>query len=167
MVTSQTGTVRELAQEYFELVNRHDVEGMSRYWDDNSVDDFVVLGPVRGRAELAAFFHELFAAIPDGRFHIERITADSDTAAVQYRFTGTFTGEDFRGIRATGKRLDFRGADIVTFEGEILRYNSVYYDGLTFVRQIGMMPDQDTVPDRAMRSAFNALTELRKRLTSS
>jgi hypothetical protein len=45
-----------------------------------------------------------------------------------------------------------------------LRDNTVYYDGLSFVRQIGMLPSAGSWSDRAMTSAFNARTDLRSRL---
>jgi steroid delta-isomerase-like uncharacterized protein len=161
---TQEKTAGELARGFFEHVGSRDVEGMARYWDDESVDDFIVLGPVRGKEALSDFFREFFGAFPDAEFELERITAEGDTAAVQYRFTGTFSGDSFQGIKATGKPVEFRGTDIITFVGEKVRMNSVYYDGLSFARQIGMMPPEDSTADKAMTGAFNALTDLRNRL---
>lgn len=42
--------------------------------------------------------------------------------------------------------------------------NTVYYDGLSFARQIGMLPRAGSRGDRAMTTAFNAQTDLRSTL---
>jgi hypothetical protein len=47
------------------------------------------------------------------------------------------------------------------FEGQTLRHN-IYYDGLAFARQIGMLPTADSAGDRAMVAAFNAATRARQ-----
>jgi hypothetical protein len=55
-----------------------------------------------------------------------------------------------------------RGVDAIQLdpEGRIVE-NTVYYDGLTFARQIGMLPRQGSAADRAMLAAFNAATKAR------
>ncbi|MEA2471820.1 MAG: hypothetical protein QOE38_2819 [Thermoleophilaceae bacterium] len=42
--------------------------------------------------------------------------------------------------------------------------NTVYYDGVEFARQIGMLPARDSAGDRAMLAAFNGATKLKRRL---
>ena len=42
--------------------------------------------------------------------------------------------------------------------------NTIYYDGLSFARQIGMLPSAGSRGDRAMTAAFNAQTDLRRKL---
>jgi hypothetical protein len=45
-----------------------------------------------------------------------------------------------------------------------LRSNTIYYDGLGFARQIGMLPREGSPGDKAMTVAFNAGTDVRARL---
>ena len=40
--------------------------------------------------------------------------------------------------------------------------NTGYFDGASFARQIGMLPPDGSGADRAMKSAFNAVTKLRR-----
>ena len=40
--------------------------------------------------------------------------------------------------------------------------NTAYFDGASFARQIGMLPPDGSGADRAMKSAFNAVTKLRR-----
>jgi hypothetical protein len=42
--------------------------------------------------------------------------------------------------------------------------NTVYYDGLAFARQIGMLPREGSTADRAVLAAFNATTKAKTRL---
>ena len=92
----------------------------------------------------------------------EDVHAVSDDVAVgQWRMSGTFSGGAFQGIEPTGKHLELRGIDVMRFEGDVLRHNDVYYDGLSFARQIGMLPTANSAGDRAMMSAFNAATKAR------
>ena len=75
---------------------------------------------------------------------------------------GTFDGRRSRASTPTGKHIEIRGLDLLEMEdGEIVS-NTAYYDGMAFARQVGMMPPQDSGAERAMKSAFNALTKARR-----
>ncbi len=125
------------------------------------------LGVFRGPDAVRKFFSEMFAALPDARMTVERIVADHDVAAVQWRIAGTFEGGPFQGIEPTGKRVEMRGFDALEIdeEGKITR-NTGYYDGAAFARAIGLLPPQDSGVDKAMLAGFNAVTKLRKAVAS-
>jgi hypothetical protein len=53
------------------------------------------------------------------------------------------------------------------FEDGLLRYNTVYYDGLAFARQIGLLPPAGSRRDKAIMGGFNALTKLKSALRRS
>ena len=40
--------------------------------------------------------------------------------------------------------------------------NTAYYDGASFARQVGMLPPEGSGAERTMKSAFNAVTKVRK-----
>ncbi|PSP96659.1 hypothetical protein BRC89_13460 [Halobacteriales archaeon QS_4_70_19] len=164
----------ELARRYFGHVSDRDPDAMAAMVAADVVEEFVVLGTYHGREALRSFFEELFAAVPDSSFEVEAIhDVDETTAIGQWQLTGTFEGGPFEGIEPTGEPLDFRGIDVLEFEDRtaadgseerLLAHNTIYYDGLTFARQIGLLPDEDSLPDRAMLAGFNGLTKLRKQL---
>jgi steroid delta-isomerase-like uncharacterized protein len=158
-------TTADRARRLIEAVGRHDIEALREAWDDDTVDDFIALGQqYRGAEALAAFFQELWAAVPDLRMEVEGVVADGDDAVVRWRLDGTFTGAPFQGIRATGRSITLRGVDVMQFAGEKIRLNTVYYDGATFARQVGMLPAQGSAGERAMTGAFNAFTAAAERL---
>lgn len=150
------------ARSYFEAVAKRDTNAMTGHWRADAVDDLVPLGPLRGTDEIAAFFRELFAAVPDIETTVTRVVAGESQAAVEWRMTGHFTGGPFQGVDPTGRRVDMRGLDLLEIEdGEIVG-NTAYYDGMTFARQIGLMPPENSSAENAMKSAFNAATKLRR-----
>ena len=66
------------------------------------------------------------------------------------------------GIEPTGKHIEIRGMDLFELEDGKLVSNTSYFDGASFARQIGMLPADGSGADRAMKSAFNAVTKLRR-----
>jgi steroid delta-isomerase-like uncharacterized protein len=116
-----------------------------------------------GHDAVRAFFRELFAAFPDFTMTIDKIVADDASAVVQWHAAGTFSGGPFQGITATGRRVDIRGVDVMEIAGGLVQHNTIYYDGATFARQIGLLPGLGTRADQAMLAAFNAKTTLSQR----
>ena len=165
--TPQTSSPGQLARHLFEAIfERRDIDAARPYWTDTSVDHFLALGAdVRGPEQLAAFFRELHAAVPDWRTTIENVIEDDRHAVVQWSATGTFDGEPFQGIEPTGGRVALRGCDVFRFSDDgKLESNTIYYDGAEFARQIGLLPPRDSVADRALLAAFNARMRLRRRM---
>jgi hypothetical protein len=76
--------------------------------------------------------------------------------------TGHFSGGPFQGIDPTGRRVEMRGLDLLEIEDGLIVGNTAYYDGMSFARQIGLMPPEDSGAERAMKSAFNAATRARR-----
>jgi len=153
------------ARSYFEAVANRDTEAMTSHWSANGVDELVPLGPLRGHGEIAAFFGELFAAVPDLETTVTRVVAGERQAAVEWRMTGHFSGGPFQGIDPTGRRVDMRGLDLLEIEDGAIVGNTAYYDGMSFARQIGLMPPQNSGAERAMKSALNAATRARRAVT--
>ena len=166
-VETETRSPVEIARHMFEdVLNRHDADALRPYWADDLVEELPT-GTFRGPDEMAHYFAETFAAIPD--FHIvpEQITGEDDTVFVKWRMSGTFSGGAWQGIEPTGDQIELLGIDCFTFrEGRVTR-NEVVFDQLSFARQIGMLPAQDSIGDRTMRGAFNARTNLKRRLRRS
>ncbi|MGN6663548.1 MAG: ester cyclase [Solirubrobacterales bacterium] len=124
------------------------------------VDDFVAIGEFQGKEAVRAFFGELFAAMPDFEMSVERVVADEGAVAVKWRAEATFGGAPFQGIQATGRRVRLRGVDFLEIEDGLIRRNTIFYDGASFARQIGMLPPEGSLADRTMLLLFNLKTRL-------
>ena len=154
-----------LMQSALEAVAAKDLDTLQQAWHDDVDEDFVVLGPVRGKDAASAFFTELFAAIPDMEFTVEKVmSVDENTAVGQWSMRGTFDGAPFQGIAPTGREIALRGVDIMEFEDGLLRRNTIYYDGLRFARQVGLLPSEGSAADRALLAVFNTFSKTKSRL---
>jgi steroid delta-isomerase-like uncharacterized protein len=150
------------ARSYFDAIANRDTRAMKSHWRADGVDDLVPHGVLRGHGEIAAFFSELFAAVPDLETTVTRVVAGEREAAVEWRMTGHFSGGPFQGIDPTGRRIEMRGLDLLEIEDGAIVGNTAYYDGMSFARQIGLMPPEDSGAERAMKSAFNTATRARR-----
>ncbi|MFN2545036.1 MAG: ester cyclase [Actinomycetota bacterium] len=154
----------EVARQIFEALAVMDLERVAPFVHPDAVDDFVAVGVYRGRERILGFFRELFGAFPDFSLRVGHIVADAGTAVIQWEATGSFTGGPFLGIQPTGKRITIRGVDVMEIADGQVRHNTIYYDGATFGREVGLMPRAGSPADRAMLASFNAATKLRARI---
>jgi steroid delta-isomerase-like uncharacterized protein len=158
---TKTRETERIARDNFDALNARDFDAWSALWAEDAIEDQIVVGILRGRSEILDFTRGLFAASPDYRFTVDRVIADDRYAAVQWRGSGTFTGEAFQGIDATGRHIETRAVDIFEIEDGTIVRNTVYYDGAAFARQVGMLPEQESGAEKAMIAAFNAVTKVR------
>jgi steroid delta-isomerase-like uncharacterized protein len=154
--------VEQRMRDYFEAMDRRDVAAMAEHWRDDGVEDVLPVGVLRGKEELRAFLDATFRAIPDARTSVGRIVAGETSCAVEWRLEGTFDGAPFMEIEPTGSHVEVRGFDLFELEDGQIVTNTAYYDGASFARQIGMLPVDGSGADRAMKSAFNAVTKVRR-----
>jgi steroid delta-isomerase-like uncharacterized protein len=147
---------------YYDALAARDVRGAVGHWSEDGVDDMVPDRVLRGRAAIEGFFRELFGAAPDAQFSLTRLVTGEREAAAEWRLRGTFDGAAFQGIEPTGKPFEIRGVDYFEVEDGKIASNTGYYDGAEYARQIGLLPPRDSGAERAMTSALNAVTKLRR-----
>ena len=152
----------ELIRWTFENINQRDSSVLRQVW----TADTVVRFPDRtctGADEIAAYFDEAFAAMPDWHMEVVSTAADGDDVLVHWHLTGTHTGP-LLGIEPTGKALAVDGMDhFVVRDGKVVS-NFVVFDQMQYARQIGMMPPDGSSADKALKSAFNLRTKLVQRV---
>jgi steroid delta-isomerase-like uncharacterized protein len=151
-------TNSELARWAFERVNEHDVTPLKQFWTADTVERFPDR-TCRGPEEIARYFDDAFAAIPDFHMEILAIAEQGEDVFVRWRLTGTHRGR-LLGIAPTGKKLTIDGVDHFVIRDGVLQSNFVVFDQMQYARQIGMMPPDGSTADKAVKAAFNARTRL-------
>jgi len=132
--------------------------------DDRDLDDLRVLldgllDDLRADAHATDLDVEVGAALErEGPI----VVAADDVATVEWTMRGTFSGGSFQGIRATGKPIEIEGVDVVEVREGLQYRNSIYYDGASFARQIGMLPPLGSLGDRTLLALFNARSRIRR-----
>lgn len=120
----------------------HDLEkGLALFTDDCVYED-VTFGAVnKGKAELRNFANSNFAAFPDLKIQLTTRVIAGNRAAMEWVMTGTHKG-DLPGMPATNKSFSVRGATVLELrQGKISR-DSDYWDSVTLLKQLGLMPSQ-------------------------
>lgn len=118
----------------------HDMNRLLTLFTEDVVYEDVTLGAVnRGHAELRAFGEGFFSGFPDVTFELRSRFTNGVNGGAEWVMRGTHKG-DMPGMPATGKRVEVRGSTIFEFAGDRIRRCSDYWDMVTFLKQLGLMP---------------------------
>jgi steroid delta-isomerase-like uncharacterized protein len=95
-----------------------------------------VLGP--GLDDFKRFLIAAHEAFPDAVFTIEEVICEGDTVVDRYTISGTHLNP-FRGVPATGKRVDVGGISIVKIvDGRIVERRGIF-DHYGLLGQLGLL----------------------------
>src|SRR5258705_13102331 len=135
-VSQMGGVIEELTAAW----TAHDTDKLLALCTDDCVYEDVTMAAVnRGKEELKAFAAVVFRAFPDFTMKLRSRFVAGNQAAAEWTMTGTHKG-DLPGMPATGKSFSVRGASICELRDEKITRNSDYWDMVTFLKQVGLMP---------------------------
>jgi steroid delta-isomerase-like uncharacterized protein len=134
--------------------NNHDVPKLVSYLENGTYTN-PGTGLMSGKP-FAQWLGGLFTAIPD--FRVKVVSAewvDADTLAEQWVMTGTWTesfpGGPLAGAPPTGKSFKVPGASFIDWNGDQIESDTVYYDQMSFLTQIGVIPPPGQNPQSSAR----------------
>ena len=138
-----------LGRTYVELFNAHQSDPA---WLDKSLavlsencevidvpSGWTSIGP-QGYSQLLLFFAEGF---PDGRIEVTNVFATEDQVVVEFVGRGTNTGPlhlPTGSIPATGRQAELRFCDTLQVSGGKFTSVHVYYNIMTMLQQLGLIP---------------------------
>jgi hypothetical protein len=64
------------------------------------------------------------------------------------------------GIAGTGKEIELDGIDHFVLGDGKVAVNTVVFDQMKFARQVGLLPPDGSVADKALKATFNAKTRV-------
>jgi steroid delta-isomerase-like uncharacterized protein len=106
--------------------------------------EIVATGEVyNGGAEVARLMQENKTAFPDFHYDFERIHHSDEAIVVEGTFTGTHDGP-WRGLPATGRKVEFSMLIVFRFEGEAMMGERIFFDLGTALRQLGVARDPNS-----------------------
>jgi len=158
-------TPTEIVKAAVAALNAHDVAAIKTVWTPNGEERFPD-AVCHGHDEIGRYFQEAFDAIPD--LHVEPVAfaAEEDSVFMRSILSGTHTGGPFKGIAATGKRVNIPAIDHFTVRAGKIVSNFVVFDQMEMGRQLGLLPPENSAADRVLKVAFNGVTGVRRRLTA-
>ena len=138
------------------LVTQMDDFLVEHAWNAGDVDvldevlpsDFIYKAPMGvDLNNLEAFKEQILAmrrAYPDLHVTINERVIDLNNKVIvtQWTFEGTNTGNsEFMGLPTTGKPVVIQGVSLSHIEGDLYADEHVYYDALTALQQLGLLPE--------------------------
>jgi len=128
-----------IVEQHIRLENEHDLEGVLRTFGDTArYDDEPWGAHYEGQNGVRKFYEQLMNALPDLEIEVQRRHVTEDTIVVEVIIRGTHLGA-WRGLPATGRRVDFPLCGVYTFDSEDrLAGEKIYYDRGTVLRQLGV-----------------------------
>lgn len=156
----------EIVKAAVAAVNAHDTAAITSLWAPNGEERFPD-AVCHGHGQIARYFQGVFDAIPDVHVEPRVFAADGDSVFMRSVISGTHTGGAFKGIAPTGKRLEVPAIDHFTVREGKLVSNFVVFDQMEMGRQLGLLPAEDSLADKALKSAFNGVTGVRRRLAGA
>jgi steroid delta-isomerase-like uncharacterized protein len=133
--------VERMLRDYAAAWSSGDVEKVVSFLTDDCVIENVGGGAVyRGQEEIKAWVRDNFAAIADLKIEVQSLFVAGDWAGGEWIQSGTYTGE-IAGVEVTGKHFSGRGASIFELREGKIRREALYWDELSFLRQLGAMPE--------------------------
>ena len=122
---------------------------VAAFADGHATYDVVALRPILGTPDgevthpapeqVHAHLVELTDGFPDLELAIERLHHAEDAVIVEGVQRGTHLG-DWNGMAPTNRRIDVRAAVFYRFDGDRMTNETVYFDLMTMMRQLGEEP---------------------------
>jgi len=137
----------QVAEKWIAALNAHDVSQFDKYRGPGYLFDAPQLAAPVSVDEEVAYVRQQYAAFPDMRFDAKQTIAQGDFVVMNGIITGTHDGPlpmaTGQTVAATGKKVAIPLSNTLEFaNGKIVR-NSLYFDNLGAVVQLGLTPGME------------------------
>ena len=148
-----------IVEQHIRLENQHDMEGvLSTFGEVARYDDEPWDAHYDGRDGVRQFYTQLMTALPDLEIEVRHQHVTYEAIVVEVIIRGTHLGE-WKGLPATGRRVDLPVCGIYTFEADDrLAGERIYYDRGTVLRQLGVFHEPVSGVGRICTLATHPLT---------
>jgi predicted ester cyclase len=136
-------TAREVSDRLTDLINARDAEGIGALFAEEAKFTEPA-GEFKGRQAIVEYWRVMFDAFPDVQVRDDLKADVGDSAMNEWSAGGTHSGpwETPEGsIPPTGRRVTFRGCDIVAVRDGLIYDHRAYYDQLGIMTQLGLVSE--------------------------
>jgi steroid delta-isomerase-like uncharacterized protein len=134
--------LEEFIDRYNAAWNAHDVDAIVDMHREDSVFENHTTGDVNvGREAIGNAIRGIFTVFPDLEFETRRRYIRDDLVVQEWTARGTHLGKMNRSgmeVEPTGKRVEYRGMDVIPIQDGLVARKDVYSDGVTLLRQLGL-----------------------------
>jgi steroid delta-isomerase-like uncharacterized protein len=138
------GEARALVERFYQAFKDSDFDTALECFSED-IENIDPTGTIRGRAAFRAYLETFKRASPDAELRVTTWVESGDIAVVEGTYAGTFTGplaSPAGDIPPTGKSYELPYAELNEVRDGLIASHRVYYDQMTFLSALGVMPAQ-------------------------
>ena len=127
---------------YNEAWNAHDLDAIMSMHATDMVFENHTAGESASGGDVRAHIGSIFETWPDIAFETRRLYVRDGVVTQEWTATATHANEMRRGdlvAEPTGKRISWRGIDVIPFESGKVKRKDVYSDSGSILRQLGLL----------------------------
>lgn len=126
---------KAVVQAYIDAWNKHDSVAIDTLLAPDAIhEDFAQNFRGRGSAAIVNFMRGHVAVQPDFKWQVTNSIEEGRYVALEWTWTGTYTGPDPTGKPVTNRRISGRGASVAELEKRKIKRISDYLDLASFFR---------------------------------
>jgi steroid delta-isomerase-like uncharacterized protein len=142
MIELEDHPLRATIDRYNDAWNRHDPDAIVAMHAPDMVFENHTAGERAEGREVREHIAAIFAAWPDIHFSTRRLYVRDDLVVQEWTASATHNRELRRGelvASPSGKRLEWKGMDVIPFENGLVKRKDVYSDSVAILRQVGLL----------------------------
>lgn len=133
----------QIVNEHMRLENAHEFAGCIGQFGHPRYEVLANGEIYDGAERVDVFLSENLKAFPDFKFEPITVSPTPDAVLVEGRFRGTHLG-GWRGLPATGRKVDFPMCLIFEFDNDVMVNERLYFDVGTPLHQLGVAFDPNS-----------------------
>jgi steroid delta-isomerase-like uncharacterized protein len=142
MIALDEHPLRAVIDRYNDAWNRHDLDAIVALHAPDMVFENHTAGERAEGEQVREHIGAIFAAWPDIAFTTRRLYVREDLVVQEWTASATHDHDLRRGelvAPASGKRLEWKGMDVIPFENGLVKRKDVYSDSISILRQAGLL----------------------------
>jgi steroid delta-isomerase-like uncharacterized protein len=135
-------TLGPLIERYNDAWNAHDLDTIMSLHAPDMIFENHTAGESAQGEDVRAHIARIFDSWPDIHFTTRRLYVRDGLVAQEWTASATHVNTMRRGdleATPTGKRIEWRGMDLIPFEDGLIKRKDVYSDSVSILRQVGLL----------------------------
>jgi steroid delta-isomerase-like uncharacterized protein len=142
MSEDSSGALEQAIARYNDAWNAHDLDAIMQMHASDMVFENHTAGESAQGEAVREHIASIFETWPDIRFESRRTYTRDGLVVQEWTATATHANAMRRGdleAAPTGKRVEWRGVDVIPFEDGLVKRKDVYSDSVSILRQVGLL----------------------------
>jgi len=134
--------LEQTIENYNRAWNEHDLDAIMSMHAPDMVFENHTAGESAEGEEVRSHIASIFGSWPDIAFSTRRMYVRDGLVVQEWTATATHVQPMRRGdlvAEPSGKRIEWKGLDVMPFENGLLKRKTVYSDSVSILRQIGLL----------------------------